>query len=136
MDIDKIIQGFNPSQDGKNSSGGRIAPTISEIPNLFFDEILVDYKLNRDEMLILIYLYRYIWCRANNYKDYGISPVLSHGELSRVLKIPIENVYDSIKRLEDYQLISTIRSGQYFIRKYFTKINDERFGQSYNEFES
>ena len=46
------------------------------------------------------------------------------------------NVYTTNSfRLEELGFISTIRSGQYFVRRYFTKENDEKFGQTYDDFE-
>ena len=46
-----------------------------------------------------------------------------------------ENIYQALRKVEEYGFISTIRSGQYFVRKYFTKDYDEKFGQTYDDFE-
>lgn len=110
--------------------------SLSEIPDIFFDEILVAYKLNRVEIMVVMYLYRRVWCRANLYREYGISQILSHTEMSKSLNVEIESVYQALRKIEEYGFISTIRSGQYFVRKYFTKENDEIFGQNYNDFEN
>lgn len=110
-------------------------PSVSEIPDLFFDDILVNYKLSRIEVLVLMYLYRSVWCRPNLYKVHGISQILSHTEMSHRLSLEIEEIYQSLRKLEGYGFISTIRSGQYFVRKYFSRKNDEFFDQTYNEFE-
>lgn len=111
-----------------------IEATFAEIPDLFFDEILVKNKLNRHEVLVLMYLYRLVWCKPNLYAKYGLSPMISYVELSRILEIPTEDVVSAIKTLNSYQFISTIRAGQFFIHKYFTKENDALYGQSYDEF--
>lgn len=108
----------------------------SEIPDIFFDEILLAFKLNRVEIMVMMYLYRRVWCRANLYKEYGISQILSHTEMSKTLNVEIEQIYQALRKIEEYGFISTIRSGQYFVRKYFTKENDEIFGQNYNDFEN
>ena len=43
-------------------------------------------------------------------------------------------ILQSIRHLESYGLIETIRSGQYFVRKYFTEENDLKYGQDYDHF--
>lgn len=110
-------------------------PTTSEIPDLFFDLLLTQVKLTRIEILVLMYLYRRVWCRPNLYKKYGISPLLSHTEMAKSLHLPIEEVFAALRKIEGYGFISTIRSGQYFVRKYFLKAYDEQFGQTYDDFE-
>ena len=111
------------------------SPTVSEIPDIFFDQVLIDYKLTRVEVMVLMYLYRRVWCRPNLYKVYGISQLLSHTEMAKNLSLPMENIYQALRKVEEYRLISTIRSGQYFVRKFFTKEYDESFGQTYDDFE-
>lgn len=108
---------------------------LSEIPDLFFDDILVTYKLSRVEIMVLMYLYRRVWCHANLYKEYGISQILSHTEMAKALSSPIESIYQSLRKIEEFGFITTIRSGQYFVRKYFTREYDEQFGQTYDDFE-
>lgn len=114
----------------------RRAPTTSEIPDLFFDDILVLFKLTRMEVMILMYLYRGVWCRPNPYKEFGISKLLSHTEMSKALQMHIDDIHSGLRRLEECGFISTIRLGQYFVRKYFTKEYDEKFGQNYNDFDT
>lgn len=111
------------------------APTVSEIPDVFFDQVLIDFKLTRVEVMVLMYLYRRVWCKANLYKEYGISQLLSLTEMGKNLNMPMENVYQALRKIEEYGFISTIRSGQYFVRKYFTRKLDESFEQNYDEFE-
>ena len=111
------------------------SPTVSEIPDIFFDQVLIDFKLTRVEVMVLMYLYRRVWCRPNLYKVYGISQLLSHTEMAKNLSLPMENIYQALRKVEEYGFISTIRSGQYFVRKYFTKEADESFGQTYDDFE-
>ena len=108
--------------------------TTSEIPDLFFDDILIKYKLTRVEILILMYLYRLTWCRPNLHKKYGIAPMVSHKDVAENLEISIEVLLQNLRRLESFQFIETIRSGQYFVRKYFTRENDELYGQTYDNF--
>lgn len=110
-------------------------PSVSKIPDIFFDQILIDYKLNRIEVMVLMYLYRRVWCKPNLYKVYGISQLLSHTEMAKNLCLPMENVYQALRKIEEYGFISTIRSGQYFVRKFFTKDFDESFGHTYDDFE-
>lgn len=111
-----------------------IEATFAEIPDLFFDEILVKFKLSRQEVLVLMSLYRLVWCKPNLYAKYGLSPMISYVELSRTLDISTEEVVTAIKTLNSYQFINTIRAGQFFVHKYFTKEHDEFYGQSYDEF--
>ena len=109
-------------------------PSSSEIPDLFFDEVLLQYKLNRIEILVIMNLYRLTWCRPNLHRKYGIAPIISHLELANVLKISNEELYQAIRRLENFGFIETIRAGQYFVRKYFTEDNDTKYAQSYDNF--
>ena len=108
--------------------------SVSEIPDLFFDEILVRYKLNRIDILVLMYLYRMTWCRANLHQKFGITPMVSHSEFAEKLEITIDVLHQTINRLESWSFIETIRSGQYFVRKYFTEENDKKFHQTYDNF--
>lgn len=109
-------------------------PTVSEIPDIFFDEILPTYKLNRIEICLLMILYRGVWCRPNLYRKYGIGPLNSHVELAKSLEIGNDVLLQSLKNLENLGFIETIRSGQYFVRKYFTEENDRTFNQTYDNF--
>jgi hypothetical protein len=121
-----------------NNTGGEeknFGPSSSEIPDLFFDKIIVDYKLSRIEILVLMYIYRRVWCFPNLHQSHGISPMMSHTEMAKNLAIAIEEVYSALRKLEEYDFIKTIRAGQYFSRKYFTKNLDESFGQTYDDFE-
>ncbi len=110
-------------------------PTTSEIPDLFFDKVLVDYKLGRIEIMVMMYLYRQVWCRPNLYKEYGISQLMSHTEVAKALGTGLEEIYHALRKLEEHGFISTVRSGQYFVRKYFTKEYDDFYAQSYSDFE-
>lgn len=139
VDIHEIIAGHKPRRGSRpaelDSRKDSKLPTTSEIPDIFFDEVLVDYKLNRMEVLVLMYLYRRVWCRPNLYKEFGISQLMAHTEMAKQLKLSIEEIYQALRKLEELGFIGTIRSGQYFVRKYFTKDNDEKFGQTYDDFE-
>lgn len=105
--------------------------TTSEIPDVFFDEILPVVKLSRTETALLMTLYRQVWCRPNLYRSHGIGPLNSYQELSRLLHVGQEDVINALRVLENLGFIQAIRSGQFFVRKFFTEENDTRFGQSY-----
>lgn len=109
-------------------------PQTSEIPDMFFDEILKLHKLSRSEITLLMYLYRQVWCRPNLYREHGIGPLNSYNGLAMDLGVSIEELGNCLRSLETYRLIETVRSGQYFVRKYFTEENDQRYGQFYNDF--
>lgn len=111
-----------------------IKATTSEIPDIFFDEVLVDFKLTRIEICVLMYLYRQVWCRPNLYKKFGIGPIISHSDLSETLKIEIDSLYNAIQNLERFGCLETVRAGQYFVRKFFTEDFDKKYGQTYDNF--
>ena len=127
------------SDDGQNAeSGGRnfeFGPSSSEIPDVFFDKIIVDYKLSRVEILVLMYIYRRVWCLPNLHRSHGISQMMSHTEMAKNLGLAIEDIYSSLRKLEEYDFIRTIRAGQYFSRRYFSKEMDINFEQKYDDFE-
>ncbi len=127
------ISSYKKEEDNKNNV---LKPTYSKIPDIFFDEILQDYKLNRVEIMVLLFLYRQVWCKPNLYKDYGISQIMSHTEMGRVLHLDLEEIYHSLRKLEEIGFITTVRSGQYFVRRFFTKANDTKFSQTYDDFEN
>ncbi len=108
--------------------------STSEIPDIFFDEILVKNKLSRVEIVVFMYLYRHVWCRPNLYKDYGLSQVLSHNAMAESLGVEMEELQNSLRKLESFAFIETIRLGQYFVRRYFTEDFDRQYGQSYDNF--
>ena len=109
--------------------------SFSDIPDVLFDDILLQFKLNRIEVLVLMYLYRKVWCQPNLYQEYGISPMLSHAEVAQDIHISMDALYPALKKLEDLDFISTIRSGQYFVRRYFQKEYDDLYRQSYGDFD-
>lgn len=119
-------------------TGGRnfeLGPTSSEIPDVFFDKIIVDYKLSRVEILVLMYIYRRVWCLPNLHRSHGISQMMSHTEMAKNLGLGIEDIYSSLRKLEEYDFIRTIRAGQYFSRRFFSKEMDTNFQQTYDDFE-
>lgn len=117
--------------------GGAVArnPSASEIPDIFFDKIIVDFKLSRIEILVLMYIYRRVWSFPNLHRSHGISQMMSHTEMAKNLGLAIEDVYSALRKLEEYDMIRTIRAGQYFSRRFFSKEMDESFGQTYDDFE-
>lgn len=140
-DLQSILQ-LHRSKHGSttnstNSSGDEKHYTaqMSEIPDIFFDKIVIDYKLNRIEILVMMYIYRRVWCYPNLHRSHGISQMMSHTEMAKNLTLAIEEVYSALRKLEEYDFIKTIRAGQYFSRRYFTKELDLSFGQEYDDFE-
>lgn len=111
-----------------------IHPSTSEIPDLFFDDILINFKLTRTEILVIMYLYRITWCRPNLNKKYGIAPMISYTDLANSFDISNEIFFQAIRRLESFGFIETIRAGQYFVRKYFTEKLDKKYSQTYDNF--
>lgn len=139
-DIRSVLSQFNSKKkrDGDSVQKAAVGPaktaSSSEIPDVFFDVILQKYKLNRHEITLLMYLYRQVWCRPNLYKSHGIGPLNSYAELSANLGITSEELGTYLRTLENYGFIETVRSGQYFVRKYFTEMLDLQYGQDYDEF--
>lgn len=139
VDIHSILQDYRPKRrpgsiDPKMHNNPEV-PAVSEIPDLFFDEIIVKYKLSRIDILVMMYLYRRVWCRPNLYREFGISQIMSHQEMCRHLSLTIDDIHHSLRRVEELGFILTVRSGQYFVRKYFSRENDEKYGQTYDDFE-
>tara|TARA_R110002072_G_scaffold64203_4_gene159630 strand:+ start:74514 stop:74939 length:426 start_codon:yes stop_codon:yes gene_type:complete len=138
-DIHRILADHRPKSNNNESPDKQVedvpTATHSEIPDLFFDEVLVKTKFTRLEIVVFMYIYRRTWCRPNLHKEFGISQLLSHNEMAHNLSVEIDQVLHALRRLEELNFISTIRSGQYFIRKYFTKENDDLYGQNYHDFE-
>ena len=120
-----------------NKGGGGVLhnPTFSESPDIFFDKIIVDFKLNRIEILVLMYIYRRVWCFPNLHRSHGISQMMSHTEMAKNINVAIEDVYSALRKLEDHDMIRTIRAGQYFSRRFFSKAMDEMYEQTYDDFE-
>jgi hypothetical protein len=55
--------------------------------------------------------------------------------MAKNLGLAIEDVYSALRKLEEYDMIKTIRAGQYFSRRFFTKEMDVKFEQTYDDFE-
>lgn len=115
--------------------GIQLHSSASEIPDIFFDKIIVDFKLSRIEILVLMYIYRRVWCFPNIHRTHGISQMMSHTEMAKNLGLAIEDIYSALRKLEEYDMIRTIRAGQYFSRRYFSKEMDLEFKQVYDDFE-
>ncbi|MBA2405090.1 MAG: hypothetical protein H0V66_10000, partial [Bdellovibrionales bacterium] len=124
-DIRSILSQFHskkkPKTDvQKSETGPHDEPSGSVIPDIFFDDILHKHKLTRPEITILMFLYRQVWCRPNLYKSHGIGPLNSYAEMATYLHLSTEELAQNLRSLETYGFIETVRSGQYFVRKYFT----------------
>jgi len=137
VDIHSIIATHKKSDEDMSpvAAGETLFPTHSEIPDIFFDKVLVDFKLSRTEVIVLMYLYRRVWCRPNLYKKHGISQLLSLTDMVNQLDMKIEEIHQSIRKLENFGFVTTIRVGQYFVRRFYTRELDEAFGQNYDDFE-
>jgi DNA-binding MarR family transcriptional regulator len=138
-DIRSVLSQFNTKRkrttDTQDSVTGPVnMASSSEIPDVFFDLILQKFKLNRQEITLLMYLYRQVWCRPNMYKSHGIGPLNSYAEVSANLNVSVEELGNYLRTLEKYGFIQTVRAGQYFVRKYFTEVLDQQYGQDYDEF--
>jgi hypothetical protein len=125
----------NKKSEGDQSLGPNTkSPTTSEIPDIFFDEILTKFKLTRLEIQVLMYFYRLVWCKPNLYSKYGLTDLISYAEVSKNIGISSEELINSIQHLESYGFMQTVRAGQYMVHKYFTKENDQLYNQNYDEF--
>lgn len=139
-DIRSVLSQFHTKKKresaavSKSEVGPQDLPQTSEIPDLFFDIILQKFKLTRQEITLLMYLYRQVWCKPNLYKSHGIGPLNSYSDLSTALHFSSEELGHHLRSLENYGFVETVRSGQYFVRRYFTEELDHQFGQDYNDF--
>lgn len=138
VDLHSILASHHKKPEGHDPEGNsgikRIGPEFSEIPDLFFDEILVNYKLSRLEVSVLMYLYRQVWCRPNLHRMYGLTQIQSYTDIANAQKSSMDEVYQVLRKLESYGFIETIRSGQYFVRRFFTEEYDEFYGMTYDNF--
>lgn len=139
-DIRSVLSQFHSK---KKSAGSAVQtaevdpsenPSSSEIPDIFFDLILQKYKLTRQEIALLMVLYRQVWCRANLYKSHGIGPLNSYLDLASLIGLTSDEIVHNLRAVENYGFIETVRSGQYFVRKFFTAELDRKYGQNYNDF--
>jgi len=139
-DIKSILNQFQAKKKkssdhtSKSGTGPHAEASSSVIPDVFFDEILQQFKLNRQEILVLMLLYRQVYCRPNLYKSHGIGPLNSYSGMAAQLNMSTDELTHNLRSLENYGFIETVRAGQYFVRKYFTEILDVKFGQDYDEF--
>jgi len=141
-DIRSILSQFHSKKKTKSASdvqksgeGGAVTDaSLSAIPDLFFDDVLHHFKLTRSEITLLMFLYRQVWARPNLYKSHGIGPLNSYLEMAQLLHFTQEELSQHLRSLENYGLIETVRSGQYFVRKYFTEELDNKYGQDYDQF--
>lgn len=136
-DIRSVLSNFKKRQDKnveKSGLGPHAVASTSEIPDLFFDEILQSFKLTRSEIVLLMYLYRQVYCRPNLYRSHGIGPLNSYSDLSVILGFTSDELVHHLRALENYGFIETVRSGQYFVRKFFTELLDTKYGQDYDQF--
>jgi len=120
--------------DPKNTGQIPVAST-AEIPDVFFDDVLVKFKLTRVEIVVIMYVYRRIWCRPNLHKAYGISPLLSYAQMAKDMGLSAEENQNALHKLQEFGLLNIIRPGQYFIRQYFTKELDDFYHKNYDDFE-
>jgi hypothetical protein len=111
------------SSHNRSGVGTVHKPTSSEIPDIFFDKIIVDYKLSRIEILVLMYIYRRVWCFPNLHRSHGISQMMSHTEMAKNIGVAIEDVYSALRKLEEYDMIRTDQGRPIFFTSFFLKRN-------------
>jgi DNA-binding transcriptional regulator YhcF (GntR family) len=58
----------------------------------------------------------------------------SYSEMANLLQLTHEELTHHLRSLENYGFIETVRSGQYFVRKYFTEELDSKHKQDYDQF--
>lgn len=133
-DLQSILSSHHTNNGGMKPIKTERKASMSAIPDLFFDDILIKIKLTRVEILVLMYLYRITWCKPNLHRKFGITPMIIHEDLTTQLDLTSDSLYQTIRRLEGFGFMETIRSGQYFVRKYFTEENDRKYGQNYDNF--
>ncbi len=136
QDIHSVLSAHKAKNNPKSPEAYRRIPiaTTSEIPDLFFDEILIENKLNRNDINVLMYLYRQVWCKPNLNRQHGIGPIHSYQDMCKMLHVTQEDLMISIRNLEAKNFIQTIRAGQYFVRRYFSEANDYKYGMNYDDF--
>lgn len=139
-DIRSILSQFHSKKKPQNSetqkanTGPHAEASVSQIPDVFFDEVLHRIKLSRHEITLLMFLYRQVYCKPNLYKSHGIGPLNSFAEMATHFGITHEELSGQLRTLENYGFIDTVRFGQYFVRKYFTEDLDIKYGQDYDQF--
>ena len=139
-DIKSILNQFQSKKKkssdntSKSGTGPHSEASTSEIPDVFFDDILQHFKLNRTEISVLMLLYRQVYSRPNLYKSHGIGPLNSYSGIASQLNLSTDELTHTLRSLENYGFIETVRAGQYFVRKYFTETMDTKFGQDYDQF--
>ena len=126
---------FRESHHDPKGTGQTPVASVSEIPDIFFDDILVKFRLSRIEIVVLMYIYRRVWCWPNLHKAYGISPLLSYQQMSKDMGITPEENQAALLKLQEFGLIQIMRAGQYFVRQYFTKELDDYYQKNYDDFE-
>ena len=138
-EIRRVLEKFPSKKELTSSSNENLSSDLSnectfiDIPEVFFTDVIERIALNRNELRVILYLYRQIYCYPNLYEKYGISQLNDLLELSKYFKLSYNELHKVLKSLESYELIQTIRSGQYFIRRYFLAEYDEFFGQVYDD---
>ncbi len=136
VDIHTILNDYRNKKDNQTQKReDSLTASFIQLPECFFDEVLTQHKLGRADILVLIFLYRQVWIRPNVYKLHGVSPLVSHTEISKAMRLGLEEIYHALRSLEELGFIEVFRTGQYFVRKYFTKELDLLYGQTYDNFE-
>ena len=118
----------------KTNAGPAEQATLSEIPDVFFDVVLKNFKLTRQDISLMMVLYRQVWCRPNLYKSHGIGPLHSYADICTFLGLTHDEFNSGLRNLQNYGFLETVRAGQYFVRKFFTEELDTKFGQNYDSF--
>ena len=104
-EIRQVLEKIPPkkSEDALNSES-KISDNFSEIvfidiPEVFFEEILERFSLSRNEIRVLMYLYRQVWCYPNLYEKYGISHLNDLLDLSKKFNLSYNDLHKTLKNL-------------------------------------
>lgn len=133
MDLKSILNDHKSKHASSLAStdNHRLESSFSLIPDVFFDDVLVKFKLTRLEILALVYLYRKAWAPTNVDRKYGMTPHLDYKIFSQKLEIESEHLMQTLRKLEEFGFVQKMNHDLYFVRKYFTEELDKRYGQNY-----
>lgn len=133
MDLKSILNDHKSKNANLSASmdSHRLESSFSFIPDIFFDDVLVKFKLTRLEILALVYLYRKAWAATNVDRKYGMTPHLDYKIFSQKLEIEPEHLMQTLRKLEEFGFVQKMNHDLYFVRKYFTEELDKRYGQNY-----
>ena len=71
---------------------------------------------------------------SNLHRKYGIGQLNNLKALAEHFGTDFNSLQNSLQKLESIEFISTIRLGQYFVRRFFTPEWDSFYAQTYDDF--